>query len=43
MMGPNCHILGANHEFKRADIPMIIQGFRASEKTVIVMYGSEET
>jgi maltose O-acetyltransferase len=35
MMGPNCHILGANHEFERTDVPMILQGFRAAEKTVI--------
>lgn len=35
MMGPNCHILGANHEFSRTDIPMIQQGFRPPKKTVI--------
>ena len=27
MMGPDCYILGANHESKRLDIPMIHQGF----------------
>lgn len=35
MMGPNCYIFGANHEFCRTDIPMIQQGFRSPLKTVI--------
>jgi maltose O-acetyltransferase len=35
MMGPNCHILGANHAFTRVDIPMILQGFEDPRQTVI--------
>ena len=35
MMGPNCYILGANHEFERIDIPIIEQGFKEPLKTVI--------
>lgn len=35
MMGPDCYILGANHETKRLDIPMIQQGFCKPKQTII--------
>ena len=35
MMGPNCYILGQNHEFSRTDIPMIQQGYKKSNPTII--------
>lgn len=35
MMGPDCYILGANHETKRIDIPMIQQGFCKPKQTMI--------
>ena len=35
MMGPNCYILGQNHEFGRTDIPMIKQGYRKTTPTII--------
>ena len=35
MMGPNCYILGRNHAFGRADIPMIDQGYTDNKQTVI--------
>lgn len=35
MMGPNCYILGANHNFERIDIPMCEQGHTVSKQTVI--------
>jgi maltose O-acetyltransferase len=35
MMGPNCHIFGANHAFDRVDVPIIEQGFEAPKKTTI--------
>ncbi len=35
MMGPNCYILSANHEFKNREIPMINQGHAIRKKTII--------
>ena len=35
MMGPNCFIIGLNHNFERTDIPMIKQGATQSKQTVI--------
>ena len=35
MMGPNCYILGTNHQFDRTDIPMIEQGMTIQKVTII--------
>lgn len=35
MMGPNCYILGQNHEYGRTDIPMIKQGYKKTPPTII--------
>ncbi|QXV67019.1 acyltransferase [Mucilaginibacter sp. 21P] len=35
MMGPQCYILDANHDFSRTDIPMIQQGHSKKMPTVI--------
>jgi maltose O-acetyltransferase len=35
MMGPNCFILAANHDFSRVDIPMIQQGHSKAKITII--------
>lgn len=35
MMGPNCYIHERNHNFKRTDIPMILQGFATSQPVII--------
>lgn len=35
MMGPNCFILAANHDFSRVDIPMIQQGHSQAKQTII--------
>lgn len=35
MMGPNCRILSANHQFSNTDIPMRLQGLEQTKQTVI--------
>lgn len=35
MMGPNCHILAQNHNFKDTETPMMYQGFLRNYQTVI--------
>lgn len=35
MMGPNCYILQANHDFSRTDIPMCKQGMLEPKQTII--------
>ena len=35
MMGPNCYILSQNHAFDRVDIPMGLQGFTETKRTII--------
>ena len=35
MMGPNCVILGQNHNYSRVDIPMIMQGNSEAFPTII--------
>lgn len=35
MMGPNCYILGSNHQFEKKDIPMMFQGKSKRTATII--------
>jgi maltose O-acetyltransferase len=35
MMGPNCTILGINHDIKRTDVPMIEQGYSRPRPPII--------
>lgn len=35
MMGPNCTILGINHEIGRTDVPMISQGYSRPQPPII--------
>lgn len=35
MMGPNCYILDANHDFSSTEIPMIFQGHSERKQTII--------